>query len=80
MYIFDHISLISSSNGKCFSQIVAEIETHIFCSETSYFENLAPYEIMWKDIAERGRPQMTKGRMRIACCVTKDTDTNTQVV
>jgi hypothetical protein len=32
---------------------------------------------MWKNIVERGRPQMTKWRMRIACWVTKATDTHT---
>jgi len=26
---------------------------------------------MWKNIVERGRPQMTKWRMRIACCITE---------
>jgi len=29
-------------------------------------ENHAVYEIIWKYIAERGRPQMTIWRMRIA--------------
>ena len=30
---------------------------------------------MWKDV-ERGRPQMIKRCMRIACCITKDKNTN----
>jgi hypothetical protein len=37
---------------------VAEIKTHILCSKT-FFEDAAVYEIMWKNVAERGRPQMT---------------------
>jgi len=32
-----------------------------------FFENRAVYEIMWKNIVERGRLQMTIWRMRIAC-------------
>ena len=36
-------------------------------------KNCAVYEIMWKNIAERGRPQMTIWRMRIACWVTEAT-------
>jgi len=32
-----------------------------------FFENLAIYEIMWKNMVESGRPQMTTLRMRIAC-------------
>ena len=34
-------------------------------------ENRPVHEIMWKNLAERGRPQMTIWRMRIACWVTK---------
>jgi len=32
---------------------------------------------MWKNIVERGRPQMTIRRMRIACWITKAINTNT---
>ena len=32
---------------------------------------------MWKNIVERGRPQMTVWRKRIACWITKATDTDT---
>jgi len=35
---------------------------------------------MWKNIVKRGRPQMTIRRMRIACWITKATNTHTQVV
>ena len=43
-------------------------------------ENRYVYQIMWKNIVERGRPQMTIWRMRIACCVPKATHTNSQYV
>jgi hypothetical protein len=37
---------------------VEKIETHILCSIT-ISENGAVYEIMWKNVVKRGRPQMT---------------------
>ena len=37
---------------------VEEIETQILCS-IPVFENRPLYEIMWKNIVERDRPQMT---------------------
>jgi len=39
------------------TKIVEKIKTHILCSATFFFiENRAIYEIMWKNIVERGRP------------------------
>jgi len=35
---------------------------------------------MWKYIVEPGRPQMTTWRMRIACWITKATDTQSKYV
>jgi len=32
-----------------------------------FFENCPVYEIMWKNIVESDRPQMTIWRTRIAC-------------
>jgi hypothetical protein len=56
---------------------VEEIQTHILCSLTffSFFENRAVYEIMWKNMIERCRPQVTIWRMRIACWINKTTNT-----
>jgi len=45
---------------------------------SNYFkENRSDYETMWKSIAERGKPQMTVRRMRIACWITNATHTLT---
>jgi len=41
------------------------------------FENLAVYEIMWKNIVERGRPQMIVWCTDIACWVVRATDKQT---
>ena len=40
----------------------------------NFFFNFAVYEIMWKDIAGAGRPQMTICCMRIACWIPKATN------
>ena len=49
-------------------------------SDFSFFENRAVYEIMWKSIVERGRPQMAIWRMRFACWIRKATDTHSEYV
>jgi len=53
--------------------ILEKITTHFVIS--IFFENRVVYEIMWKNIIDRGRPQMTIWRMRIACWITKVTNT-----
>ena len=42
--------------------------------------NLAVYEIMWKNILEPGRPQVTTWRMRIACWIPKAENTHSEYV
>jgi len=59
-------------------KIVEKISTHDLCSVT--FENLAVYEIMYENIVEPRRPQMTIWRMRIACCIPKATNTHSEYV
>jgi hypothetical protein len=43
-------------------------------------ENRAVYEITWRNIVERGRPQMKIWRMRIAFWIHQATNTKAQVV
>jgi hypothetical protein len=40
-------------------KIVEKIKTHILCSINFFPENRALYEIMWKNVVEPDRPQMT---------------------
>jgi hypothetical protein len=40
----------------------------------------AVYEIMWKNITQPDRPQMTIWRTRIACQITKATNTHSEYV
>jgi len=46
---------------------------HVHCPFS--FENRAVYDIMWKNIVQPDRPQMTIQRMRVACYTTKATKT-----
>jgi hypothetical protein len=51
-----------------------------FMFNNVYPKTVAVYEIMWKNIVEPGMPQMTTWRMRIACWITKATDTHSEYV
>ena len=58
-----------------------KIKRHFMFNYLFFFsENRVVYEIMWKNIVERGRPQMTIQRMRIACWVTEATNTHSEYV
>ena len=60
---------------------VEEIKIHILCSITFFFlESRAFYEIIWKNIVDLGRPQMTIWRMRFACWIPKATNTFSEYV
>jgi hypothetical protein len=58
------------------TKFVEEIRIDFLCWVT-FFENSSVYEIMCKNVIERGRPQMTIWRMRIACWIPKATHTHT---
>ena len=53
--------------------------THFMLSNF-FHENRAVYEIMWTNIVQPDRPQMTIRRMRIACWIPKATNTHSQYV
>ena len=46
----------------------------------NFSENCAVYEMMWKNIVEPDRPQMTFWRTCIACWMTKATNTHSECV
>jgi hypothetical protein len=50
-------------------KIVEKIKTHILCSTAFILENHTVYEIMWKIIVERGRPQMATWDISIVCWI-----------
>jgi len=45
-----------------------------------FFLNRTVYEIMWKNIVEPGRPQITIWGMRITCWIPKYTNTHSEHV
>jgi len=53
--------------------------TH-FLFNNFFFENRAFCEIMCKNMVEKGRPQTTIWRMRIACLMIKATNTHSEYV
>jgi len=58
-----------------------ENETKHFVFNNIFFlENCTVYKIKWKNIVQSGSRQMTIRRMRIACWVTKATDTHSEYV
>ena len=63
------------------ANLVEKIKTHISCSITFFFfENRAVYEIMWKNIVEPGKPQVTIWCMRIACWIPRAIYTRSEYV
>jgi len=58
------------------TKAVQKIKTHFVFSNFFLSKNRAVYEKMWENIVERGRPQMSIWRMRIAYWITKATDTH----
>jgi len=60
-------------------KVVMKIKPQILCPIISFL-NRAIYKIMWKDVVDRGRPQMTILRMRIACSMPKATNTYSEYV
>jgi len=56
------------------TEVVEKIRTHFVFINPFFFENCAFCEKMWKNIVERGRPQMTIWRMRISCWIPKATN------
>jgi hypothetical protein len=62
-------------NEKCLRSCRENQNTHFMVTwpPPFFFRNRAFYEIMWENVVQRGRPQMTIRRMRIACCIPKAT-------
>jgi hypothetical protein len=74
------MSLSSTQNETCFrKKVVEKIQTHSVFS--SFFsEDVAVYEIMWKNVVEPGRPQMTIWHLFISRWIPKDTNTHSEYV
>jgi hypothetical protein len=69
-FIISHWILLSMKNIS--DTVVEKIKIPILCS-TNVFQKSALYEIMWKNLVESARPQMTIWRMHITCWIPKAT-------
>ena len=80
IYIFFIISRSVLRNVS--HTVVVKIKTHILYSIKSPLppESRAVCGLMWKNIVERDRTQMTIWRMRTACWITKATNTLSEYV
>jgi hypothetical protein len=57
-----------------------EIKKNAFYVQLRFFENHYVFEVMWTNFVEPDKPQMTIWRMRLACCITKATNTRSEYV
>ena len=79
--LLDHIQPSFSQNQNCFRKSCRENQNSHFMFKNFFFsENRSVYEIMWKNIVERGGPQMTIWRMGIAYWIPKATNTPSEYV
>jgi hypothetical protein len=61
------------------TKVVEKIQTLIL-SVITFFKDRAAYVIVWKNIVEPDKPQMTVWPMRIACSIPKATNTHSKYV
>jgi len=80
IYIFDHILLFLLRMRNVSDKLCRENQNTHFMFNIIFSENRAVHEIMWKNIVQLGRPQMTIWRMRLAYWIPKAINTHTEVV
>ena len=79
-YVYDNTSFNSSYNEKCFREkrYRENLNTYLTFNNSPPPENSGVCEIMWKNMVERGRPQMILGRKRCACWTSQARDTHSE--
>jgi hypothetical protein len=78
---FFHIAEFFSEWELFQTKFEEKIETPTLCSVTLFVDCIAVYEVMWRHIVEKpDRPRMTIWRKRIACWITKATETYSEYV
>jgi len=61
------------------TKVTEKFKTH-FEFNNLFFENRALYEIMWKNTEEWDKTRVATWRMRIACWITKATNSHSEYV
>jgi len=77
---FSHISPCSSWDEKYFRQNCRQNHSTHFVVNDFFFENSTVYEMQCKNILQPDRPQVTIWCMRIACWITKATNTHSEYI
>ena len=62
------------------AKIIEKIKTDFTFNYPFFFKNRVVYEIVWKNILQPDRLQITIWRMRIACWIPKATNTHSDYV
>ena len=62
------------------TRVIEKIQTRVSHSKTSFPQNLAFYQIMWKNIADPERSQMTLWGIHIACWIPKSKNTHSECI
>ena len=62
------------------TKLVEKIKTRLFILNNFFMFNRAVDEIMWKNMVEPGRPQVTLRRIHILCWIPKSTNTYSEYV
>ena len=65
---------------KFIEQIKTHTHKHTYLCSEAFSENLAVYQIMWESKTAPYRSQITIWFMRIACWITKATDTKSEYI
>jgi len=60
--------------------VQTKIKTSVISSKTFFSEIVPLFKIMWKNIVQPDRPQMTIWRSGIACWIPKATNTHSEYV
>jgi hypothetical protein len=66
--------------GNFWDKSFRENQNTLFIFENFYSKNHAIYDVMWKNVVQLDRLQKTVWRMRIACWITKATNTHAEYV
>jgi len=62
------------------AKVVQKVRSHVLCSTAFLPRKCTVYEIMWNNILEPARTQLTIWRKRIACWIHKSTNTPSEYV
>ena len=74
-YFWSYLAQFFLRWGIFLTKVVEDVKKPHSMFNNFFFENSAVYEIMWKNIVESNRSQMTVWRMRISRCLPKATNT-----